>query len=184
MSQNQVVNKESQTQHVAVKTAPVQRVSTPPAGAGMSISAMLNTTNKTQPVSRPIASAYASVVATNVNLSEQKIAELWLRYARSIEQSDTHLYTVMQTAPRVEEHTVKVKVKSELQANTLKSSVDLVEFLRKETGDRSLIIGVEIEPRNEEQEEILYTPKSKLDKMISENSEIKNLVQLLSLEIY
>lgn len=117
----------------------------------------------------------------------KRIIELWQRFARSIEQNDTHLYTLMQRLPRVEGNIICATVNSKLQESKLLESLELIDFIRMETGVKSLSIRVEVEEVEETSEvsdvKIAYTSKEKLAMLIEKNPDIDDLVKEFSLDV-
>lgn len=115
-----------------------------------------------------------------------KIQELWIRYARSIANQDTHLYALMQQIPTLENgENIVVTATSNLQANKLRESTDLINFLRAETGVQSLKFDIRITATENSttQQTIAYTPKQKLEQMIAENKTIEALINEFSLDV-
>lgn len=154
----------------------------------MSLSEMLqnaqNGINKQKVQTQSIGSVYG---VQNTTVDAGKVQELWVRYSRSIEQQDTHLYSLMQQIPTVENGTcVVATVAYNLQAITLRESTDLINFLREQTGVASLTLDVRVvSQENEPAEKTIeaYTPKQKLAQMIEENKAIGLLVETFSLDV-
>lgn len=136
--------------------------------------------------SQSISSVYGS--QQNAVADSSKVQELWVRYARSIESQDTHLYSLMQQIPTLENGDCVVAVVSNnLQATKLRESSELIDFLRKETGVASLKFEVRVvadeTTTTQQQVPIAYTSKQKLEQMVKENSAIDMLVKRFSLDV-
>jgi len=154
---------------------------------GSSISDMLKkiSSERTAPVSTSEnVQTIESVYGKPVKLDEKRVCDLWSRYARSIEQSDTHLYTLMQRQPKVDGNVVIAMVSTGLQETKMLDSRDLVDFLRKETGVSSLVLRVEVEEdKAEVNRRVVYTSREKLEFMIEQNPSIAELVKKFSLDV-
>ncbi len=141
--------------------------------------------NKTSTQSQSLTDIYGT---QNTTIDAGKVQELWVRFSRSIESQDTHLYSLMQQIPTVENGTCVVAVVSNnMQASKLRESSELINFLRQQTGVPSLTLDVRVVANESNatttQDAIAYTPKQKLDQMIADNKSIGLLVETFSLDV-
>lgn len=95
-----------------------------------------------------------------------------------------HMAAAMSNMPRIENETVLVDVPTKMLGDTLMSNVDLVNFIRYETGHLGLVIKAVVNGNNsQQQQEIVYTAKQKVDKMQEENHFVTELINKFTLTI-
>lgn len=133
------------------------------------------------------AQSVASVYNKNNNTlaDPERIEELWVRFSRSIANTNTHLYSLMQKMPIIEGNKIYMTVSSELQAEKVHESSELIDFIRKQTGINSIEIITNIDEsiNANSVENRVYTPKQKLDYIKKHNDSIEYLIKSLSLDI-
>lgn len=157
---------------------------------GMSINDMLKniSSNKPKPDAGQPENTLESVYGKQAvaQLDARRVEELWVRYSRCIEQTDTHLYSLMKQIPIVEGDVVVVTSSNSMQSAKLLESTDLIDFLRKETGVSTLSLRVNVTENTEtssSSHQAAYTSKEKLEEMVEINPQIEQLIKVFSLDV-
>ncbi len=121
----------------------------------------------------------------NEPVTQEQIQKNWIRYARSIEEENPRLYSMMYNQkPELRNGTqVVLKIKNQTQESEIsKERQAIFRFLRNELRNSSLELVVEMEA-DDVHTDIAYTAADKFKKMVDKNPELLKLKQQFGLDI-
>lgn len=120
-----------------------------------------------------------------VAVDAKRINELWVRYARSIESTDTHLYTIMQQPPVINNEQIVINVNTDLQAAKISESADLINFLRQESGVPNLVLVANVDNAqgSDSSQFSVVNSREKLNEMIEINKDIETLIKEFNFDL-
>lgn len=109
----------------------------------------------------------------------------WARFAHQIkENGNNSIYATLTKRKPVlkDNHTIELTIDNKVQEDYISSiKLDLMNFLRTELNNYSILLDLKIEEVSEEKS--LYTSKEKFDKMVEKNPNLKTLQNKLKLMV-
>lgn len=116
-------------------------------------------------------------------INQDDLLRLWRQYAANIEKSDPYMCSIMSNTPHAVGAEIHIDVNSQKISDNLTNATDLIEFLRKELNNNTIVICPQIVDNKSNNVVIVYTAKQKLEKMIESNQFIKSFIDDLDLDI-
>lgn len=116
-------------------------------------------------------------------LDPAKLISAWSAYMVKIKNTNGQLYGSMRTQPQIAADgiTVELRIASEYERENFEKNTDLVQFLRKETGNGNLVLRAIVDEAVIKETEVVYTASQKLEKMIEKNPSVGSLIKELGL---
>lgn len=188
-SQNVLQQNNAVKQQVIQPQQPIDNKPAPQdiqAKANMTIADMLGQVRKeqSQEIEQKSIKTQQFVVKPTGDINQEQLEIAWSKYANSIAQTNAYFSALMSVKPQAQGAVVVVKVASSLIADNFQGAKDLVEYLRQELNNETIIIKAEIDKSAfVNNEDIVYTSEQKLKKMIEGNPLIQNFLDEFALDI-
>lgn len=116
-------------------------------------------------------------------LEPAKLSAAWNAYMYRIKETNGQLYGSMRTQPQIADDgiTVELRIASEYERENVEKNADLVQFLRKQTGNGNLMLKAVVDETVIKEKEVVYTSSQKLEKMVEKNPAVMELIKELGL---